>query len=415
MDTAQIQKNDGELFDLLRQEEFRQENTLDMVASESIQDAISLALSGSAFCCKTAVGTPGKQRLLGSDIADKLEVLAAQRACEVFGAEHANMLPYSGTTANLCVYDGLLQPGDTIVAIDPEHGSHASHGRKEHVSAKLYHFVHVGVDPCTQLLNYETLAECVRLHRPKLIVIGVSSYPRQIDYEKIKKIAHDNDAVFMVDMAHITGLVAAGVLPNPMEHADIVTGSGTKTMCSCHTGFILCRKPFAEAVDRGVYPGVLASMHLQSIAAVTWALKRSQTPKFVAMMHQTVANAKALCIALQERGFGILTGGTDCHMFVLDLRPTGVGANIFAQRLEKIGISVNTKRIPYDPAPTTNGIRAGCTVLTQRGMQETQMQDIADIFMSALTNNPILLEQSRQKIAALCNAFPPLIIKDILQ
>jgi len=404
--TTLIQENDAELFELLQQEELRQNNTLDMVASESIQDETSLALAGSAFSCKTAVGNPGKQRLLGSEVADRLELLAARRACEVFGAEHANMLPYSGTTANLCVYDGLLQPGDTIVAIDPEHGSHASHGRKEHISAKLYRFVHVGVDPDTQLLNYDALAECVRIHAPKLIVIGVSSYPRLIDYQTIRDIAHASGAVFMVDMAHITGLVAAGVLPNPMKYADVVTGSGTKTMCGCHTGFILCRKQYAEAVDRGVYPGVLASMHLQSIAAVTWALKRSQTPEFRCLMQQTVANTKVLCKALQARGFGILTGGTDCHMFVLDLRPTGVSGDVFARRLEQMGISVNTKKIPYDPAPVANGIRAGCTVLTQRGMKEAQMEDIADLFVSALTDDPAILTTSRQKLNALCRTFP---------
>lgn len=211
-----IERWDSELYDILCLEEARQRKTLDMIASESIQDEVSLALSGSAFCGKTAVGLPGKQRLGGSVQADRLEKLAAQRACLLFGAEHANILPYSGTAANLCVYKGILSLGDTVLAFDPEQGSHASHGRKGHISEEMYNFVHFGVDPETQLIDCETIGEMIARHKPKLVVVGVSAYSRLIDYERISKLAHDAGAVFMVDMAHLTGLVAAKVIPSPI-------------------------------------------------------------------------------------------------------------------------------------------------------------------------------------------------------
>jgi len=370
-----IEQYDPELYNLLISEENRQKNTLDMIASESLQDEVSLALSGSAFCNKTAVGLPGNQRLGGSEYADMLEALASERAKNLFGAEHANILPYSGTAANLCVYTALLNPGDTVLALDPEQGSHASHGRKEHISAKMFNFVHFGIDPETQLINYDTTKEMLEKHRPKLMIVGVSAYSRLIDYKLLSNQAHDAGAVFMVDMAHMSGLAAAGVIPNPVKYADIVTASATKTMCACHTGFILCKEKYAEAVDRGVYPGVLASMHLQTVASAAWAFKRAGSEEFRNIMLRTVKNARALSAELMNRGFGILTGGTDCHMMVIDLRPLYIDypeldAVNYCSRLESIGISVNTKRIPYDKTDRISGIRAGCTILTSEAWKK---------------------------------------------
>lgn len=404
-----IKECDLQLYELICEEEKRQRSTLDMIASESLQDAASLALSGSAFGNKTAVGLPGRQRLGGSGPADALERLAAERAYELFGAEHANILPYSGTTANLCVYDAILKPGDTVLALDPEQGSHASHGRKEHISAKLYHFVHFGVDPQTQLLDYEEVERLLQQHRPKLLVIGVSAYARLIDYQRLAEMAHRVGTVLMADIAHTSGLVAAKVLPSPLPHADIVTASATKTMCGCHTGFILCSKEYAQRVDAGVYPGVTASLHLQTIAAAAWAFKKAAAEEFQVLMQQVVKNAKALAQALMTRGFGILTGGTDCHMMVMDLRPLheeSLDAVSYCDRLEGIGISVNTKRIPYDTAEKINGIRLGCTILTQRGMKEADMEEIADIFWMALQKEEAILAECRKKVQMLCDRFP---------
>lgn len=408
MDNNIINTADTELYELLLSEEARQKNTLDMVASESLQDTVSLALSGSVFCNKTAVGLPGKQRLGGSEYADQLESLAASRACSLFGAEYANVLPYSGTVANLCVYNAVLEHNDTVLALHPDHGSHASHGRSEHISAKLYHFVHFGLHPATHLIDYDEIERLLDVHHPKLIVVGVSAYSRLIDFERIAKAAHKSGAVFMVDMAHLSGLVAARVIPNPVAFADIVTASGTKTMCSCHTGYILCRKKYAAAIDASVYPGVTASVHLQTVASAAWAFKRGMSEEFRMTMRQTVHNAKALCDALIRRGFGILTGGTDTHMFVADLRPLGEGrihAVEFCDRLERIGISTNTKSIPQDDSPEPNGIRVGCTVLTQRGMKEEQMENIADIFALALNEDEASFQKCRSMVAELCDRY----------
>jgi len=409
MNSHIIKSSDPELYKLLCDEAERQCGTLDLTASESIQDEVSRALSGSVFCNKTAVGLPGKQRLGGSDTADRLERLAAARACELFGAEYANILPYSGTTANLCVYDGLLSPGDKILALDPEHGSHASHGRHEHISAKLYDFVHFGLDRATLLINYDEVERLLEMHRPKLLVVGVSAYSRLIDFKRLADSAHSCGAVFMVDMAHTSGLCAAGVISSPVPYADIVTASATKTMCGCHTGYILCKKQFADAVDRGVYPGVLASMHLQTVAAAAWAFKRARSDEFRAVMEQTVRNARALCDELKKQGFGILTGGTDCHMFVIDLRPLyaeypSLEAISYSERLESIGISLNTKRIPYDESEKVGGLRAGCTILAQRGMKEGEMAEVADIFRLAL--DEANLDKCAEKVKLLCEKFP---------
>ena len=407
----ELAQKDPELLELLCRETDRQENTLDMIASESLQDDLTLRLMGSNFSGKTAVGLPGKQRLLGSEAIDALEMLAAERACRLFGAEHANMLPYSGTTANLCVYAGLLSPGDTVLAMDPEHGSHASHGRRAHISAGMYNFVHFGVDPDTQMLDYDSIEKVARACSPKLLLIGASSYPSLFDYPRLQRIAHGVGALLMADIAHITGLVAAGVIPSPVPFADVVTASCTKTMCSCHTGFILCRKELQEKIDRGVYPAVLGSLHPQTVAAAAWAMKRAAEPEFTDMMRQVLKNTAALAAALERRGQSVLTGGTECHMLVLDLRKNRADAVAVSDILAKIGIWTNTKNIPCDDAPSPRGIRMGCTVLTQRGMREKEMEEIADIVCEGIriaergTENKAIL-RCREKVAVLCGRFP---------
>lgn len=369
---------DPELNELLRLEEARQSGILEMVASESIQDKDSLLLQGSVFCEKTAVGLPGHQHLGGSEIADRLERLAAARACALFRCGYANVLPYSGTVANHCVYKAFLSPGDTVLSLDPACGSHASHGRNGHLSAELYRFAHFGVEEDSGLLDYGQAEELLAKLRPRLLVVGTSSYPRLIDWERLAMAAHRAGTVMMADIAHITGLAAAEAVPSPFPYADVVTASGTKTMCSVHTGFILAKEEFAEALDRAVYPGLIASVHLQTVAALCHALERAQTPEFRERMARTVRCAKALAEALQARGFGILTGGTDCHLLVADTAPLELDAGTLAQRLEEAGISLNTKYLPG--RKTLTGLRIGTTVAAQRGMNEADMQTLADVF-----------------------------------
>lgn len=382
---SEIIKNaDKELYDLLVAEETLQNTTLNMIASDSLQDDVSLALSGSAFCNKTAVGLPGNQRLGGGEHADALEKLAAKRACEVFGADHANMLPYSGTVANLCVYNALLNIGDTVLALDPDHGSHASHGRKGHISGAMYNFVHFGLDSKTGLFDFDVYEKAVKENSPKLVVIGVSSYSRNIDYKKLADIAHENGAYLLIDMAHTSGLIAAGVIESPVKYADAVTGSATKTMCGCHTGYVLCKNEIKDIIDKGVYPGVTASMHLQTVACVAYAMNKAKTPGFRKLMSDIVENAKTLADALIANGFGILTGGTDCHMFTLDLHPFDIDAKTYLERLEYVGISANTKGIPYDESPVPYGVRMGTIIPTQMGMGKKEMLIIADILKKAV-------------------------------
>ena len=238
------------------------------------------------------------------------------------------------------------------------------------------------------------------------MVIGASAYPRHFDYERLAAIAHGAGAVFMVDIAHTTGLVAGKAAPSPVPYADIVTASCTKTMCSCHTGFILCKKEFAEAVDRGVYPGLIASMHLQAVAAAAWAVKRAASPEFSALMHKTVENAQTLCAALEKRGIPVLTGGTDCHLFVADLRGKEINGRQLTENLAKMGIWTNTKNIPHDPSKEPNGVRAGCTVLTQRGMGAPKMERIAGLWAAALDLDEEKLAWAKSEVAALCRDFP---------
>lgn len=405
-------EKDSELFGILENEEKREEETLEMVASESIQPAEALYLAGSAFNNKTAVGRIGNQRLKGSVYADELEKLCKQRVMDVFGAEHANIVTYSGSVANFCAYNAVLNPGDRVLALDPVTGSHQSHGGKNNVSSKLYDFRYFGLNPDTLDIDYEGADRICKEFAPKLIVIGSAAYPRKIDYARLADIAHKNGALLMADIAHFSGLVAGGASPSPVPFADIVTASTTKTMCGPHSGFIMCKKELAKSVEDSVYPGYVASLHLQTIAAMAYAIGRSKTEQFATLMKKIVANAQYMCKALQKRGFDIFTGGTDCHMFLVDLKPFGVDGVTFADRLERAGISVNSKGIPFDLSPVAMGIRAGTTVLTQRGMGEKELDEIADLFLLLAKNDgESKLEEAANKVRELAEKFP---IKNIL-
>ena len=408
MEKKSLKELDGALFSCLQEETERQKYGLEMIASESMQPRMALELAGGIFNNKTAVGNPGNQRLQGSQYADRLERLAAERACAIFGADHANMTPYSGTMANFCAYGAVLNPGDPVLAMDPVTGAHQSHGGSKNVSSKLYDFHFFGLEKQTLDIDYAEAEQKVKELGPKLIVIGSAAYPRRIDYARLARIAHENGALFMADIAHFSGLVAAGLSQNPVPHADIVTASTTKTMCGPHSGFIMCRGELAERVDQSVYPGFVASLHLQTIAAMAYALGQSQTEEFRVLMKRVLANAQALCKALCARGFSVFTGGTDCHMLLPELHRFGVDGVRFSRVLEEIGITVNSKGIPFDPSPVAMGVRMGTTVLSQRGMGEKEMEEIAEILYRAVTHveDESVLAALKAQVRSLAEWFP---------
>ncbi len=408
MDYKNLKTEDLELYQCLCAEECRQQASLEMIASESIQPKMALQLAGSIFNNKTATGTVGKQRLLGAENVDELERLAAERACNIFGADYANMLPYSGTVANFCAYEAVLNPGDLVLALSHGVGAHQSHGGKKNVSARFYRFQYFGVHPGTMNIDYEEAQEKAERYKPKLIVIGSSAYPRNFDFKRLADIAHKNGALLMVDIAHFSGLIAADIAPNPFPYADIVTAGTTKTMCGPHSGFIMCKKELQEQIEKSVYPGHVASPHLQTIAAMAYTLKRSQTEEFRQLMHQVVRNAQHLCEKLLEKGFEIFTGGTDCHMLLLDVKPFGIDGECFANALNKAKITVNSKSIPFENTDKPGAIRLGTTVLTQRGMTEKEMEEVAELFylMAKEKCSDDVVVKVKKRAEELANDFP---------
>jgi glycine hydroxymethyltransferase len=374
------QLSDPELYRLVEEELDRQEHNIEMIASESTESEEVLELSGCVFANKTTEGYPGARFQAGSQTADKMERLGIQRAKDLFGADHVNLQPYSGATANYGVYAAVLEPGDTVLGMKLDHGGHLTHGSPANFMSKFYRFVSYGLDD-TERIDYEELERLTREHRPKLVIAGGSAYPRLIDYERMARAAHSVGGLLMADMAHVAGLVAAKAVPSPVPHADFVTSSTTKTFCGPRGGMILCKAPYARALDRGVFPGAISSIHLNTMAAKVWCLKNAATSSFKATMEQVVKNAAALAKELEKHGFRIISGGTDNHIVLLDLRSKKVTGKLFQDALEYVGITVNKNMIPSDPETpsVTSGVRIGTTSVSQRGMKEPEMTRIAEI------------------------------------
>jgi glycine hydroxymethyltransferase len=381
--------SDPELYQIVAEELDRQEYNIEMIASESTAPTEVLELSGCVFTNKTEEGYPGNRFQAGSQHADKLETLAWERAKEVFGAEHVNIQPYSGSTANYCVYNAILKPNDTVLGMRLDQGGHLTHGSTANFLYNIYNFVFYGVNPETELLDYEELERKAIEHKPKLIIAGASSYPRLIDYERISKIAKEVGAYFMVDMAHVAGLVAAKVIPSPVPYADFVSSSTTKTFCGPRSGLILCKEEHAKKIDKSVFPGTLGSMHLNTMAAKAFSLKYLATEEFREIMKQVVVNAKTLANELSTYGFRIVSGGTDNHIVLVDLRPKNLTGKEFEKALEYVGITVNKNMIPFDTEKpfVTSGVRIGLTAITQRGLKENEVVKIASI-MNKVASNP---------------------------
>ena len=374
-------QTDPILAQILDEELWRQEQNIEMIASESTVPIPVMELSGSVFTNKTLEGYPGKRFQAGSHLADKLEELAWERAKELFGAEHVNIQSYSGSTANYSVFAAILKPGDKVLSMRLDQGGHLTHGSPANWVSRIYDFEFYSIDKDTELIDYEDIEEKAKALKPRLIIAGGSSYSRLIDYERISKIAKENDAYFMVDMAHIAGLVAAKVIPSPIPHADFVTSSTTKTFCSARSGMVFCKKQHAKLLDKGTFPGALGSMHLHTMAAKTWSFKYASSEEFKAIMKQVVINSRCLSSELESYGFRIVSGGTDNHLLVADLRGKKITGQVFQEALDSIGITVNKNMIPFDPESpaVTSGVRIGLTAVTQRGLKEAEIKQIANI------------------------------------
>ena len=405
-----LEKQDPNIQAVINQELARQRDKLEMIASENFVSQAVMEAQGSVLTNKYAEGYPGKRYYGGCENVDVIETLAIERAKRLFGAEHANVQPHSGSQANFGVYFALLQPGDTIVGMNLSHGGHLTHGSPVNVSGTYFNVVPYGVDAETQQIDYDEFRKIVLEAKPKLIIAGGSAYSRQIDFKKMAEVAHEVDAIFMVDMAHFAGLVAAGLHPNPVEYADIVTTTTHKTLRGPRGGLILCKEKYAKAIDKSIFPGIQGGPLMHVIAAKAVALGEALQPEFKVYAQQIIDNAKALAAALQDKGLTIVSGGTDTHVMLVDVRSTGLTGKEAEHLLDEVGITCNKNTIPFDPASpfVTSGIRLGTPALTTRGLQVKDMEEIADIIAAVLKNpeDKAVHEEASKRVATLCEAYP---------
>ena len=402
--------HDPDVARIIRQEESRIENTLDLIAAENHAPRSIFEAQGSIFSTKAAEGYPGKRFHAGCIWADELESLAIARAKRLFGAEHANLQPHSGVSANLAVYFSVLEVGDRILTMKLSHGGHLSHGDPSSITSKCFHFKHYGLNLETERIDYEEVGELAQSFKPRLIVAGASSYPRLIDYEKMAGIARSVSAYFMVDMAHIAGLVAAGVIPGPVPHADFVTFTTYKTLNGGRGGVILCRQEHAQKISRTVFPGAQGTPSLNLLAAKAVCFKLALEPEFKRQQKKTLVNAAAFATGFEKKGYRIVSGGTDNHLVLVDLRSKDLTGDVAEKTLESVGIIVNRNVIPGDPRrpDITSGIRVGSPGVTTRGMGTQEVAQIVNLMDIAMLNNRNhdVLEQVSQEVADLCRKFP---------
>ena len=410
MTTAGLEQVDPEVFEAIHKESERLECNLELIASENVVSEAVLEAQGSLMTNKYAEGYPGRRYYGGCEYVDVVERLAVERAKELFAAEHVNVQPHSGTQANMAVYFTVLKPGDTYLGMDLSHGGHLSMGSPVNFSGRLYTVVSYGVSAETETIDYDALAELAREHRPRLIVAGASAYPRTMDYERFRAIADEVGALLMVDMAHIAGLVAAGCHPSPIPHADYVTTTTHKTLRGPRGGMILCREEHAKTLNSRVFPGMQGGPLMHVIAAKAVALKEASTPEFAGYQRQIVANAKALAGALTERGFRLVSGGTDNHLMLMDLRDSELTGKLAQETLERAGVTANRNTVPFETRSpfVTSGVRIGTPAVTTRGMKEPEMRLIADLIRRALAlvGNDDGLDAIAAEVRALCERFP---------
>ncbi|MFP4662293.1 MAG: serine hydroxymethyltransferase [Halanaerobiales bacterium] len=404
-----LKKVDPEIMELIKEEERRQQNNIELIASENFVSEAVMEAAGSVLTNKYAEGYPAKRYYGGCEVVDKVENLAIERAKKIFGGDHVNVQPHSGSQANQAVYFAMVEPGDTILAMDLTHGGHLTHGSSVNLSGKYFNFVHYGVSKEDETIDFEAVAKLVEEHKPKLIVAGASAYPRIIDFSKFRKIADDNDALFMVDMAHIAGLVAAGLHPNPVPLADFVTTTTHKTLRGTRGGMIICKEEYARAIDKAIFPGLQGGPLMHIIAGKAVAFKEAMTDEFKIYQKQIVKNAKVLASELEKKGFRLVSGGTDNHMMLLDLSNKDITGKEAENVLDKVGITVNKNTIPYETRSPfiTSGIRIGTPAVTTRGMKEEEMQLIAKYISRAIDNiNDVdKLSELKEKVFELTDRF----------
>lgn len=405
-----LQGFDPEVADALREEVIRENEQIVLIASENYVSDTVLSIQGSVMTNKYAEGYPGKRYYGGCENVDRVEELARERAKTIYGAEHVNVQPHSGTSANLAVYLTVLKPGDRILGMSLDHGGHLSHGASVNISGQLYDAVTYGVSKETGRIDYDAVHKIALSTRPKLIVAGASAYSRIIDFEKFRSIADEVGAYLMADMAHIAGIIAAGLHPNPTPYADFVTSTTHKTLRGPRSGLILCKEKYARGIDRTIFPGLQGGPMMHTIAAKAVAFKEAMSPEFKDYQKQVIQNARAMAEELIERGYRIVSGGTDTHLMLVDLSENGITGNQAEKALEKAGITLNKNVIPFDKTPpaVTSGIRLGTPIITTRGMREKEAKEVVHFIDRVLKNidHHDVIQEVRKDVRDLCKRFP---------
>lgn len=406
----EIKAQDNVLFEAMHKELERQNNNIELIASENFVSKAVMEAQGSVLTNKYAEGYPHKRYYGGCEFVDIVEDLARDRAKELFGAEHANVQPHSGSQANMAVYRVAIKPGDTVLGMDLSHGGHLTHGSHVNFSGIDYHFVAYEVDKETETINYDNVRALAKEHKPKLIIAGASAYSRKIDFKQFREIADEVGALFMVDMAHIAGLVATGLHENPVPYADFVTTTTHKTLRGPRGGMILCKAEYAKAIDKAIFPGIQGGPLMHVIAAKAVAFGEALQPEFKTYQTQVINNAKTLAASLSERGLRIVSGGTDNHLFSVDVTPMDLTGKVAEHALDAVGITTNKNTIPFDKTSpfVTSGIRIGTPAVTTRGLKEDEMKLIGNIIADVLANHEDeqVLAKAREQVKSITDKFP---------
>ncbi len=404
-----LEQTDTQIFNLIIKEKDRQEQELTLIASENYTSCAVRKATGSILTNKYAEGYPGKRYYAGCHIVDEVEQLAIDRCKKLFGAEHVNVQPHAGSQANMAAYFAVLKPGDTLMGMNLAAGGHLTHGHKVNFSGLFYNVIQYGVNKETEQLDFDEISNLAQQHKPKLIICGASAYSRTIDFSKFKQIADSIGAYFLADIAHIAGLVATGHHPTPVGHADLITSTTHKTLRGPRAGIIMTKTEFAQTIDRAIIPGLQGGPLLHTIAAKAVAFQEALAPEFSLYQEQVIRNAQTMAQALQEKGYRIVTDGTDNHLFIVDLRNKGVNGLIVQNALEQAGIIASRSCIPFDPEKpwVTSGIRFGTPAMTTRGMKEVQAQEIAQLIDEVIMqhDNVLVIKRVKEKVNALCNEF----------
>lgn len=403
-----VNKYDPEVGEAMLLEQKRQKRNLELIASENIVSPAVMAAMGSLLTNKYAEGYPGKRYYGGCQYVDIVEDIARKRACELFGAEHANVQPHSGAQANMAVYFAMLKPGDTVMGMNLAEGGHLTHGSPVNMSGSYFHFVPYGVDPVTHIIDFDKVRKIAQECKPKMIVCGASAYPRIIDFAKFREIADEVGAYLMVDMAHIAGLVAAGVHPNPVPYADFVTTTTHKTLRGPRGGLILCREEYAKAIDKAIFPGTQGGPLMHIIAAKAVCLGEALKPEFKEYGKKVVSNCKALADGLLKRGCKLVSGGTDNHVLLLNLIDSDITGKELEHRLDEVYITANKNTVPNEPRSpfVTSGVRMGTAAVTTRGLQEEDMDKIAEYVALAMNDFENSADKIRAGVEEICKKYP---------